>query len=260
MEKLMTGKKGLIMGLTNDRSISWATAKLLHEQGAELAFSFTNEKIMNRTAQLTNSLGTNNLYICNVEDSKSVTEMFEDIEKKWGKIDFILHSIAFSDKDELKGHFVDTSLNNFLHTMHISCFSFIEIAKHAKKLMKDGGSLLTYTYYGSEKVMPNYNVMGVAKAALESSVKYLAEDLGPYNIRVNSISAGPIKTLAASGIGNFNDILKWCGEKSPLRKNVTQESVGKSSLYLLSDMSDGVTGEIHYVDSGYNIIGMKTID
>ncbi len=260
MTKLMQGKKGIIMGLINDYSIAWEIARYLHMHGAELAFSYPNDKIEKRVRPLGESLNAKLFMQCDVTKSSDIEETFKLLEKTWGKIDFVVHAIAFADKIELQGRYVDTSLSNFLNTMHISCFSFTEIMKYAGKIMNSGGSAITLTYYGAEKILPNYNVMGVAKAALEASVRYMAEDFGKDNIRINAISAGPIKTLAASGISDFNYILKWNAQNSPLRRNVTQEEVGKSALYLLSDLASAVTGEIHYVDCGYNIVGMKAVD
>ncbi len=257
MTKLMKNKKGLIMGVLNEYSIAWAIAKKLNEQGAEIAFTYANDKVEKRLRPLAQSLNSDMFFECDVKKTETIKNTFDQIQKKWGKIDFLVHAIAFSDKSELNGKFLDTTLSNFLNTMHISCYSLVETTKHAVPLMNDGGSIITLTYYGAEKVLPNYNVMGIAKAALESSVKYLAEDLGSSNIRVNAISAGPIKTLAASGIGDFSAILNWNAENSPLRRSVSQEEVAGSSLYLLSNLSSGVTGEVHYVDAGYNIIGMK---
>ncbi|MGV3279030.1 enoyl-ACP reductase [Rickettsiales bacterium LUAb2] len=260
MSKLMENKKGLIMGVVNNYSIAWSIANILHQNGASLAFTYPNEKIESRVKPLAESLNSKLVLECDVTKKDAIKNTFERLEKEWGEIDFIVHSVAFSDKEELKGRYLDTSLDNFLNTMHISCYSFTETMQYASKLMKKGGTAITLTYGGSVRVMPNYNVMGVAKAALEASVRYLAADIGKDGIRVNAISAGPIKTLAASGVGDFSYILKWNEQNSPLRKNVTQEEVGKSALYLLSDLSSAVTGEIHYVDSGYNFVGMKAID
>lgn len=257
---LMKGKKGLIMGVANDKSIAWGVAKACADAGAEIALTYQNEAFLKRIKPLADQLGASLLLPCDVSDTQSVKNLFASLEKEWGKIDFLLHAIAFSDKNELRGRYVDTSKDNFLNTMHISCFSFTQVAQYASPLMKDGGSLLTLSYSGAEKVMPHYNVMGVAKAALEASVKYMAVDLGPDNIRVNAISAGPIKTLAASGIGDFRYILKWNEYNAPLRRTVTIDDVGRSGMYFLSDLSSGVTGEIHHVDSGYNVVGMKAID
>ena len=258
--QLMSGKKGLIMGVANDRSIAWGIAQRLSEHGAEMAFSYQGEALEKRVQPLAESIGSNTLVQCDVTNEESVIEVFKTLEKKWGKIDFLVHGIAFSDKEELKGKYYNTTKQNFLNTLDISCFSFTNVCKHAAPLMKDGGSILTLTYYGAEKVMPHYNVMGVAKAALEASVRYLAADLGEDNIRVNAISAGPIKTLAASGIGDFRHILKWNEYNAPLKRNVSQEEVGGSALYLLSDLASGVTGEVHHVDCGYHTVGMKSVN
>ncbi|MFP5329389.1 MAG: enoyl-ACP reductase FabI [Alphaproteobacteria bacterium] len=260
MSGLMEGKRGLIMGLANDRSLAWGIAKALGDQGAELAFSYQGEALEKRVRPLAEQLGSDILIDCDVSNMEALDAAFADLHKRWGGLDFVVHAIGFSDKNELRGKFIDTSLDNFLMTMNISVYSFIAVAQRAKALMKPGGSLLTLTYYGAEKVIPHYNVMGVAKAALEASVKYLAMDLGPEGIRVNAISAGPIKTLAASGIGDFRYILKWNEYNSPLRRNVTIEDVGGGALYLLSDLASGVTGEIHHVDAGYNVVGMKAED
>ena len=257
---LMAGKRGLIMGVANERSIAWGIAKATATQGAELAFTYQGEALEKRVRPLAQSIGSEILEPCDVTDAASVQALFETLGKKWGKLDFAVHAIAFSDKDQLKGRYVDTTRDNFVRTMDISCYSFTEMCRFAAPLMKDGGSLLTLTYYGAERVMPHYNVMGVAKAALEASVRYLAADLGKQGIRVNAISAGPIKTLAASGIGDFRHILKWNELNSPLRRNVTTEEVGGSALYLLSDLGSAVTGEVHHVDSGYNVIGMMAVD
>ncbi len=257
---LMAGKKGLIMGVANERSIAWNIAKAAHGQGAELAFTYQGDALLKRVTPLAESVGSDIVLPCDVTDDASVDAVFAEIQNKWGKLDFVLHAIAYSDKDELKGKYVDTSAENFTQTMQISCYSFTAICQRAQAMMPDGGSLLTLTYAGSERVMPHYNVMGVAKAALEASVRYLAEDLGGQNIRVNSLSAGPMKTLAASGIGDFRYILKWNEYNSPLRRNVSGEDVGGAGMYLLSDLSGGVTGETHHVDCGYNIVGMKAVD
>ena len=256
----MQGKRGLIMGLANDRSLAWGIAKALGEQGADLAFSYQGEALEKRVRPLAEELGSNLLLDCDVSNMEALDASFAELGKKWDSLDFVVHAIGFSDKNELRGKFVDTSLDNFLLTMNISVYSFIAVCQRARPMMKNGGSLLTLTYYGAEKVIPHYNVMGVAKAALETSVKYLAADLGPEGIRVNAISAGPIKTLAASGIGDFRYIMKWNEFNSPLRRNVTIEDVGGAGLYLLSDLSQGVTGEIHHVDAGYNVVGMKAED
>ena len=257
---LMKGKKGLIMGLANSSSLAWGISKMLHEQGAELAFSYQGEALEKRVRPLAESLGSTFLVECDVGKDDSIENTFKKIEQQWGTLDFVVHAIGFSDKNELQGRYCDTSLANFLNTMHISCFSFTKICREAERLMPNGGSLITLTYYGAEKVMPNYNVMGIAKAALESSVLYLAMDLGPKNIRVNGLSAGPVKTLAASGIGDFRYILKWNQYNSPLRRNTTLDDVGGTGFYLLSDLSSGVTGEIIHVDSGYHVVGMKAVD
>ena len=257
---LMAGKRGLIMGVANERSIAWGIAKAAATHGAELAFTYQGEALEKRVRPLAQSIGSEILEPCDVTDAASVQSLFDTLGKKWGKLDFAVHAIAFSDKDQLKGRYVDTTRDNFVRTMDISCYSFTEMCRFAAPLMKDGGSLLTLTYYGAERVMPHYNVMGVAKAALEASVRYLAADLGKQGIRVNAISAGPIKTLAASGIGDFRHILKWNELNSPLRRNVTTEEVGGSALYLLSDLGSAVTGEVHHVDSGYNVIGMMAVD
>jgi enoyl-[acyl-carrier protein] reductase I len=260
MGGLMSGKRGLIMGLANDRSLAWGIAKLLHEQGAELAFSYQGEALAKRVGPLAEQLGSNLLVDCDVSDMAALDHTFEQLRKRWDSLDFVVHAIGFSDKNELRGKYVETSLENFLLTMNISVYSFVAVAQRASAMMKPGGSLLTLSYYGAEKVIPHYNVMGVAKAALETSVKYLAADLGPDGIRVNAISAGPIKTLAASGIGDFRYIMKWNEYNSPLRRNVTIEDVGGAGLYLCSDLASGVTGEIHHVDAGYNVVGMKAED
>ncbi len=257
---LMAGKKGLIMGVANNRSIAWQIAQATSDQGADLAFTFQGEALQKRVVPLAESVGSEIVLPCDVTDDSSIDAVFAEIKKKWGKLDFVLHGIAFSDKDELTGKYLDTSADNFALTMQISCYSFTAICQRAQEFMTDGGALLTLTYAGSERVMPHYNVMGVAKAALEASVRYLAEDLGSQNIRVNSLSVGPMKTLAASGIGDFRYILKWNEYNSPLRRNVSNEDVGGSGMYLLSDLSSGVTGETHHVDCGYNIVGMKAVD
>jgi enoyl-[acyl-carrier protein] reductase I len=248
------------MGLANDKSLAWGIAKALHAQGAELAFSYLGEALEKRVRPLAEELGSDFLLSCDAGDLSSIETCFADLAERWPTIDFLVHAIGFSDKNELRGKFVDTSLDNFLMTMNISAYSLVAVTKAARPMMPNGGSILTLTYYGAEKVIPHYNVMGVAKAALETSVKYLAMDLGPENIRVNAISAGPIKTLAASGIGDFRYILKWNELNSPLRRNVTIDDVGGSALYMLSDLASGVTGEIHHVDAGYNVIGMKAED
>jgi enoyl-[acyl-carrier protein] reductase I len=257
---LLAGKKGLVMGVANDRSIAWGIAKAASAAGAQLAFTYQGDALGKRVMPLAQSIGSELVLPCDVTDEKSIERTFADIGNKWGGLDFVVHAIAFSDKDELKGQYLDTSGPNFALTMQVSCYSFTAIAQKAAALMNDGGSLITLSYYGAEKVMPHYNVMGVAKAALEASVRYLAVDLGGRNIRVNAISAGPIKTLAASGIGDFRYILKWNEYNSPLKRNVTIDDVGKSGLFLLSDLSSGVTGEVLHVDGGYHVIGMKSVD
>ncbi len=260
MTGLMEGKRGLIMGLANDRSLAWGIAQKLAEHGAELAFSYQGEAMEKRVRPLAAQLGADFLIECDVADMARLDAAFETLKARWPTIDFLVHAIGFSDKNELRGLYVDTSLDNFLLTMNVSAYSFVAVCQRAKPMMPDGGSLLTLSYYGAEKVIPHYNVMGVAKAALEASVKYLAMDLGPDRIRVNAISAGPIKTLAASGIGDFRYILKWNEYNSPLRRNVTIGDVGGAGVYLLSELASGVTGEIHHVDAGYNVVGMKAED
>jgi enoyl-[acyl-carrier protein] reductase I len=257
---LMKGRRGLIMGLANDKSIAWGIAKALADQGAELAFSYQGDALRKRVEPLAAQIGSDFLAECDVADEASIDGLFQTIATRWDSIDFIVHAIGFSDKDQLRGRYAETTRDNFLMTMDISVYSFTAVARRAAAMMPNGGSMLTLTYYGAERVMPHYNVMGVAKAALEASVRYLAEDFGKDGIRVNAISAGPIKTLAASGIGDFRYILKWNELNSPLRRNVSQEDVGKSALYLLSDLGSGVTGETHHVDSGYHIVGMKAVD
>jgi enoyl-[acyl-carrier protein] reductase I len=256
----MAGKRGLIMGVANERSIAWGIAKAASDHGAELAFTFQGESLEKRVRPLAESVGSSIVVPCDVTDEASIDATFKAIEEKWGKLDFVVHAIAFSDKNELDGLYLNTTRANFLRTMDISVYSFTAVAQRAVPLMKEGGSLLTLSYFGAEKVMPHYNVMGVAKAALEASVRYLAADLGRQDIRVNAISAGPIKTLAASGIGDFRYILKWNELNSPLKRNVTIEDVGNSGLYLLSDLGSGVTGEIMHVDAGYHAVGMVAID
>ena len=258
--RLMAGKRGLIMGLANDKSIAWGIAKAVADQGAELCFSYQGEALMKRVGPLAAQLGSDFVVPCDVGEGESIDALFAEIEKRWGKLDFVVHAVGFSDKNELRGKYVDTSRANFAMSMDISVFSFTAVCRRACRMMPDGGSLLTLTYYGAERVMPHYNVMGVCKAALEASVRYIAEDLGREGIRCNAISAGPIKTLAASGIGDFRYIMKWNEYNSPLRRNVTIEDVGKSALYLLSDLGSGVTGEVHHVDSGYHVVGMKALD
>ena len=257
---LMAGKRGLVMGVANNRSIAWGIAKACAAQGAEIAFTYQGDALKKRVEPLAAELGSNLVLPCDVTDTASMDAVFETLTQKWGRLDFLVHAIAFADKAELDGRYVDTSEKNFSQSLLISCYSFTALAQRAEKLMTDGGSLLTLTYYGAEKVMPHYNVMGVAKAALEASVRYLAADLGKNAIRVNAISAGPIKTLAASGISDFRYILRWNEYNSPLRRTVTIEDVGGAGLYLLSDLSRGVTGEVHHVDSGYHVQGMKNED
>jgi enoyl-[acyl-carrier protein] reductase I len=257
---LMKGKRGLIMGLANDKSLAWGISRYVAAQGAELAFTFQGEALEKRVRPLAGSLNSKIILPCDVTDEASMNAVFEAIGKEWGKLDFLVHAIGFSDKNELRGRYVDTSFANFAMTMNISCYSFTALAQRAVPLMKDGGSLLTLTYYGAERVMPHYNVMGVAKAALESSVRYLAADLGGAKIRVNAISAGPVKTLAASGIGDFRYILKWNELNAPMQRNTTLDDVGGAALYLLSDLSTGTTGEVLHVDSGYHVVGMKRVD
>jgi len=256
-EGLMKGKRGLIMGVANQHSIAWGIAQALHEAGAELAFTYQGEVFKKRVTPLVEPMNPAAVLDCDVSDPASLDAVFAALEQKWGSLDFVVHAVAFSDKDQLKGRYVDTTADNFALTMNISCYSFTAVAQRAEKLMTDGGSMVTLTYYGAEKVMPHYNVMGVAKAALEASVRYLAEDLGKKQIRVNSISAGPIKTLAASGVGDFRYILKWNEYNSPLRRTVTTQEVGNSALFLLSDLGKAVTGENLHVDAGYHVVGMK---
>ncbi len=260
MSGLMAGKRGLIMGLANDKSLAWGIAQQLARHGAELAFSYQGEALKKRVGPLAEKLGSDFLIECDVSDMAALDTAFDTLKQHWETIDFVVHAIGFSDKNELRGKYVDTSLDNFLMTMNISAYSLVAVAQRAAAMMPQGGSILTLTYYGAEKVIPHYNVMGVAKAALETSVKYLANDLGPQNIRVNALSAGPVKTLAASGIGDFRYILKWNELNSPLRRNITIDDVGGSGLYFLSDLSSGVTGETHHVDAGYHVVGMKQED
>jgi enoyl-[acyl-carrier protein] reductase I len=258
--QLMAGKRGLIMGVANNRSIAWGIAKACAAQGAEIALTYQGDALKKRVEPLAAEIGSKVVLHCDVTDSASMDTVFDTLAKTWGHLDFVVHAIAYSDKTELDGRYVDTTEKNFTQSLLISCYSFTALAKRAEKLMTNGGSLLTLTYYGAEKVMPHYNVMGVAKAALEASVRYLASDLGRTGIRVNAISAGPIKTLAASGIADFRYILRWNEYNSALRRNVTIDDVGGAGLYLLSDLSRGVTGEIHHVDSGYHVQGMKNED
>ena len=257
---IMNGKRGIVMGVANDRSIAWGIAEAVAKQGAEIAFTYQGDALEKRVRPLAEKVGSNIIIPCDVSNDQAIEETFKLLKEKWDTIDFIVHAIAYSDKEELKGEYVDTTRENFYKTMDISVYSFTAIAQRAAKMMPNGGSMITLTYYGAEKVMPHYNVMGVAKAALESSVRYLAADLGSDKIRVNSLSAGPIKTLAASGIGDFRYILKWNQYNSPLRRNVTLNDVGGCGVYLLSDLSAGVTGETHHVDCGYHVVGMKAID
>mgnify|MGYP000923637003 CR=1 FL=1 len=268
MTGLMAGKRGLIMGLANDKSLAWGIAKRLHAEGAELAFSYQGEVMEKRVRPLAEQLGCDLLIDCDVADMDNLDRAFDTLAAKWPNIDFVVHAIGFTNKEALRGKYFDVGLDDFLMTMNISVYSFTAVAKRAAAMMKPldpetgegGGSMLTLSYYGAEKVMPHYNVMGIAKAALEASVKYIAEDLGKDGIRVNAISAGPIKTLAASGIGDFRYIMKWNELNSPLRRNVTQEEVGKAALYLLSDLGSGTTGENLHVDAGYHVVGMKAVD
>ncbi len=256
----MAGKRGLIMGLANDKSIAWGIARACARHGAELAFSYQGEAFLKRVAPLAASIGATELVECDAADAASLDGLFAHLDRVWGGLDFVVHAIGFSDKTELRGRYVDTSAANFRTSMDVSVYSFTAVARRAEALMPNGGSLLTLTYYGAEKVMPHYNVMGVAKAALEASVRYLAVDLGRAGIRVNAISAGTIKTLAASGIGDFREILKWNEQNAPLGRSVSQEEVGNSALYLLSDLGSAVTGEVHHVDAGYHIVGMKALE
>jgi len=257
---IMNGKRGIVMGVANDRSIAWGIAAAIAKQGAEIAFTYQGEALQKRVKPLAETIGSNIVIPCDVSSDEAIDETFNLLKEKWESIDFLVHAIAYSDKEELKGEYIDTTRENFYKTMDISVYSFTAVAQRAAAMMINGGSMITLTYYGAEKVMPHYNVMGVAKAALESSVRYLAADLGDSKIRVNSLSAGPIKTLAASGIGDFRYILKWNQYNSPLRRNVTLDDVGGCGVYLLSDLSTGVTGETHHVDCGYHVVGMKAID
>ena len=260
MGDLMVGKRGLIMGVANDHSIAWGIAKRLADQGASVAFTYQGEAFGKRVKPLAEKLGSSLVLPCDVEDSASIDSVFDTLKAEWGGLDFIVHAIGFSDKNELKGLYADTSRENFIRTMVISCYSFTECARHAAKLMSDGGSMITLTYAGSMRIMPNYNVMGVAKAGLEASVRYLANDFGPRNIRVNAISAGPVRTLAGASIADSRQMYSYQQRNSPLRRTVTIDEIGGSALYLLSDLSSGVTGEIHYVDSGYHIVSMPVLD
>ncbi len=257
---LLAGKKGLIMGVANERSLAWGIAQSAAAHGAELALTYQGEGMARRVQPLAESLGASFTVPCDAGDDESLDAAFETVREKWGRLDFVVHAIAYSDKEELKGRYLETSLRNFQDTMHISCYSFTAVCQRAVPLMDQGGSLLTLTYYGAERVMPHYNVMGVAKAALEASVRYLAMDLGDQGIRVNALSAGPARTLAASGIGDFRYILKWNEYNSPLKRNVTHDDVGGAGVYLLSDLASGVTGETHHVDCGYHVVGMKAVD
>jgi len=257
---IMRGKRGLIMGVANNRSLAWGIASAARQAGAELAFTYQGDALKKRVEPLAAELDAAVVGHCDVTDAGTVDAVFKEIGSRWGALDFLVHAIAFSDKDELTGRYVDTTEENFRRTMSISCYSLTALAQRAEPLLANGGSILTLTYYGAEKVMPHYNVMGVAKAALEASLRYLAVDLGPKNIRVNAISAGPIKTLAASGIGDFRYILKWNEYNAPLRRTVTIEDVGRSAVFLLSDLSSGVTGEVVHVDAGYHVVGMKAVD
>jgi len=257
---MMKGKKGLVMGVANDRSIAWGIAKKLASEGAKIAFTYQGETLKKRVQPLAESIGSSILIPCDVTDSESMVNTFKILENEWGNIDFLVHGIGFSNKDELRGKYYNTSAENFNQTMYISCYSFTEACRLAEPIMNKGGSIVTLTYYGSEQVMPHYNVMGVAKAALEASVRYLAVDMGEKNIRVNAISAGPIKTLAASGIGDFRFILRWNELNAPLKRNVNQEDVGNAALYLLSNLGTAVTGEIQHVDCGYHTVGMVAVD
>lgn len=259
-KQLMAGKRGLVMGVANDRSIAWGIARMVAEHGAALAFTYQGEALEKRVRPLAEQVGSDIILPCDVTDNESMDKLFSEISDRWGGLDFVVHAIAYSDKDELKGKYLDTTRDNFLRSLDISCYSFTDVCQRASPLMNQGGSLLTLTYFGAERVMPHYNVMGIAKAALEASVRYLAVDLGDKSIRVNAISAGPIKTLAASGIGDFRYILKWNELNSPMKRNVTIDQVGGAGLYLLSDLGAGVSGEIHHVDSGYNVVGMVAVD
>jgi enoyl-[acyl-carrier protein] reductase I len=260
MPGMMEGKRGLIMGLANDKSIAWGIAKACAAQGADLAFTYQGEQLLKRVGPLAGQVGSDIVIPCDVTEGASIDAAFDALRAHWDRLDFVVHAIGFSDKNELRGRYLDTSLDNFLATMNVSVYSFTAVMQRAEKMMTEGGSALTLTYYGAEKWMPHYNVMGLAKSALEASVRYLANDLGPDGIRVNAISAGTIKTLAASGIGDFRYIMKWNENNAPLRRNVTIDQVGGAAMYLLSDLSAGVTGEVHHVDSGYHTVGMKNPD
>ena len=260
MAGIMEGRRGLVMGIANDKSIAWGIARACAAHGATMAFTYQGEALKKRVGPLAEQAGVELVLPCDVTDAASIDAVFERLEREWGGLDFLVHAIGFSDKSELRGRYVDTSPENFAMTMNVSVYSFTAVVQRAEKIMGEGGSLLTMTYFGAERVMPHYNVMGVAKAALEASVRYMAMDLGPRGIRVNALSAGPIKTLAASGIGDFRYILKWNELNSPLRRNVSTDDVGKAGLYLLSDLASGVTGEVHHVDAGYHVVGMKAED
>ncbi len=260
LSTLMSGKKGLIMGVANDHSLAWGVAETLAQHGAQLAFTYQGEALLKRVTPLAQSVGSSLILPCDVKNDSEVEAIFKTLENEWGKIDFVVHAIAFSDKEELKGKYINTTRANFLNSLDISCYSFTAVCKYAAQIMNPGGSLLTLTYYGAEKVMPHYNVMGIAKAALEASVRYLAVDLGSENIRVNALSCGPVRTLAAAGIGDFRYILKWNQYNAPLKRNTTLGDVGGAGLYFLSNLSQGVTGEVHHVDCGYHVVGMKAVD
>ncbi|MCC7305146.1 MAG: SDR family oxidoreductase [Alphaproteobacteria bacterium] len=260
MSQFMKGKRGLVMGVANDHSIAWGMAETLHKHGAELAFTYQGDAFGKRVMPLAESIGSKIVLPCDAQNEKDLDAVFAALKKEWGRLDFLIHAIAYSNKDELQGRYVDTTLDNFLQTMHISCYSFTSVMRRAKDLMKDGGSAVTLSYYGAEKVMPSYNVMGVAKAALEASVRYLAADLGPDGVRVNAISAGPMRTLAGAVIGGARKTFKYNVLTSPLRRSVELEEIGGAGLYLLSDLSSAVTGEIHYVDCGFNAVGMPAHD
>ena len=257
---LMTGRRGLIMGVANERSLAWGIAKLVHAHGAELAFTFQGDALGKRVKPLAESVGSDFVMDCDVTNEASLERVFDSLQRRWGRLDFAVHAVAFADPSELKGRYVDTRRENFLKSLDISCYSFTDLCRRASPMMTSGGSLVTLTYLGAERVMPHYNLMGVAKAALEASVRYLAVDLGGQNIRVNAISAGPIRTLASSGIGDFPYILKWNRYNAPLKRNVSIDEVGGAGLYLLSDLGAGVTGEVHHVDCGYHVVGMKAVD
>ncbi|MEQ9144208.1 MAG: enoyl-ACP reductase FabI [Parvibaculaceae bacterium] len=257
---LMSGKKGLIMGVANNRSIAWGIAKVCAEHGADIAFTYQGDALKKRVGPLAESIGSDTVLPCDVTDEASMDAVFDTLKEKWGKLDFLVHAIAYADKTSLDGRYINTTTEQFTNSMAVSCHSLVSVARRAEPLMTDGGSIATLTYYGAEKVIPHYNVMGVAKAALEASVRYLSVDLGRNNIRINAISAGPIKTLAASGIGDFRYILKWNELNAPMKRTVTIEEVGKTGLYLLSDLGSGVTGEVHHVDAGYHVVGMKAED